>query len=53
MSNSKSSKHRLKIHVKKISKLAYFKGSLKGKKLPNDKDIELLFAQEAIGRNGN
>lgn len=53
MSNTKSSKFISKIQVKTIPKLIYFKGSLKGQKLPNDKDLELLFAQEAIDRNSN
>lgn len=39
------------IQLKAIPSLASFKGSLKGQKLPGDKDLELLFAQEAVSRD--
>lgn len=48
MHNTKNSKYRSKIQVKTIPKLAYFKRSLKGQKLPNDKDLEFLFAHELV-----
>lgn len=39
------------IQLKAIQSLASFKGSLKGQKLPSEKDLELLFAQEVVSRD--
>lgn len=39
------------IQLKAIPSLASFKGSLKGEKLPSEKDLELLFAQEVVSRD--
>lgn len=39
------------IQLRAVPSLASFRGSLKGKKLPSEKDLELLFAQEVISRD--
>lgn len=39
--------------LKAIPDLAFFKGSLKGQKLPKENDLELFFAEEAISRDTN
>ena len=39
------------VKLKAIPSLASFKGSLKGQKLPSEKDLEMLFAQEAVSRD--
>jgi len=43
--------NKLGVQLKAIPSLASFRGSLKGRKLPNAKDLELLFAQEALNRD--
>ena len=40
------------IQLKAIPSLISFKGSLKGQKLPSEKDLELLFAEEVVSRDG-
>ncbi len=38
------------VKLRLLPSLESFRGSLKGKKLPNDSDMELIFAEEAINR---
>lgn len=41
------------VHLKAIPSLSSFRGSLKGQKMPNERDLELLFAEEIISRDKN
>jgi len=41
------------VHLKAILSLASFRGALKGQKLPDENELELLFAEEANSRDKN
>ena len=38
------------IKLKPLPLLEFYKGALKGKKLPSEEELDVIFAEEAIGR---